>query len=290
MKHKSVAKVCLANLGLCLHQLGLGKRAIDAFDTCLQMLRFYDCNELYEKATLLTHKSCTLLMLGLFDSAIDTGTLYLYMLKFSLVHEKERVSHTGLEAISEFHFYRKQSGGLSDEQMTSLEQLESRAYTWIQLGQIQLGKYISSLATLEASRTTRKATGHDDSLSVIEYFNAIEITVKDIITMMNRPLFVFQTICLQGFSHQLVAYNILPAPEGKFRLRLRCVSLDGLGISDLRQWIMLCRYNIGLSVTCESNLRGTSSGKHLPCKRGSSTSSTTRKTDFRGDEPQGIIT
>lgn len=131
------------------------------------------------------------------------------------------------------------------ENDVSIQELESRAYTWVQLGQLKQGNYIDSLVTLEAVNSRCDADIVDGTLMFDNHLVAIKRVLVSILTMMNRPLFIFQAICLQGFPHHLLVYLILPTEYGTFNMRVRAFSLGVKGICDIRQWILMCRFNIG---------------------------------------------
>ena len=68
----TVAKTCLANLGICYHQLGAFDEALDSFETCLRMMSSPK-EDGFEVATVKVHMSCTLLMKQRYSDAIVTG-------------------------------------------------------------------------------------------------------------------------------------------------------------------------------------------------------------------------
>ena len=151
----------------------------------------------------------------------------------------------GINAITGLGLYRLARVNLDADILESIEQLESRAFTWVQLGQLKQEKYVDSLATLEAATNKGLIESKGGPRKMDEYLAAVKRALLAVITMMNRPLFVFQAICLQGFPHHLLVYVVIPNTWGSFNMRVRSLPLGARGISDIRQWILMCRFNVG---------------------------------------------
>lgn len=238
-----MAKTCLANLGICYHQSGDFEQAIDAFETCIRALHPSSTN-LVEKATIHVHMACTLLMQQNYAEAVAVG----------------------IEAIVDFATYRRVATSISDEILIEIEQLESRAYTWVQLGELKRGRHLESLAVLEAINSKDLIGIVAGTFNMKEYLTFVNRKVLAVMTMMNRPIFVFQAICLQGFPNHLLKYCIVPMKDEKFTVRVNCTCLDTHGISDIRQWIFMCRHKIGMDVMSAALFRKIST---LPGRNGS---------------------
>lgn len=81
--HIVVAKTCLANLGICYHQLGAFEEALDSFETCLLALS-RSPEDVLEGGTVKVHTACTLLMLQRYDDAIAAG--HNYVIQFLMIN------------------------------------------------------------------------------------------------------------------------------------------------------------------------------------------------------------
>lgn len=153
-----------------------------------------------------------------------------------------------MSAITDFRAYKKLSGGITPSKSLSIEQLESRAYVWIQMCQLKQRRYVDSICTLETANSRVWDKKNRDQ-PIEKHFRAVHRTVITILTQMNRPLFIFQAICLQGFPHHLLIYAITPTQYGTFNMRVRCMPLSSRNICDIRQWILMSRFNVGMDTT-----------------------------------------
>jgi hypothetical protein len=128
----------------------------------------------------------------------------------------------------------------------------------VQLGELKRGRHLESLAVLEAISSKGLVDVMEGTFDMDGYLTAISQKVLHILTVMNRPLFVFQGICLQGFPNHLLTYCIMTTKENKFNVRVNCTSMNTYGISDIKQWVFMCRHTIGMDVMSAAAYRNIS--------------------------------